>query len=98
MEYTFVGRFAIAAYLLTGKVPKGESFPPEERISDARILSDALNAWAILTIYPHRSDVNAGLQAAAKALGMDEMDPPIPPTGEGFIEYGKKAGLLPASL
>ena len=87
--------FLIKNYFLTGKVPYGQDFAPEERLSTAAIVADCLNvcAGALSGRIPF-SALETLTKISTEILKMHEFDPPLPPTGEGFLEYERKSGII----
>jgi hypothetical protein len=90
-----INGFLIKDYFLTGKVPYGQDFAPEERLSTAAIVADCLNAHAgILTVEMPFSVLETLAKISTEILKMHELDPPLPPTGKGFLEYARISGII----
>lgn len=91
---TAIGNYLIEDYFLTGEIPWGQKFPPDERLSDVKLTADCLDACGVSLCVPTPPIVKETLEKASKLLGMDKYDPPLPASGDGFIEYGRRSGIL----
>lgn len=91
--------FGIKSYFSTGDIPYPAKYADDGSISDAVLVDDCLEACAFIHYckelkLPYDNQIEVSLQKAAKLLGMDSNKPYLPATGSGFIEYGKRSGLL----
>ena len=91
---TMIGNYEIEDYFLTGEIPWGQKFPPDERISDVKLTAGCLNAYGVSLCVRTPPILQETLEKASKLLGMDKYDPPLPANGDGFIEYGRRSGIL----
>lgn len=89
-----IGNYLIDDYFLTGKIPWGQKFPPDERLSDGKLTASCLNTCAVMLCVPTPPIVQDTLEKASKLLGMHKYDPALPANIDGFIEYGRRSGIL----
>jgi hypothetical protein len=94
IDYTLIDGFYIKSYFLTGEIPYGNEYPENERIGDATLTADCLVACAVSCMIELPVIVFETLIKASNILGMSKYEPILPTTGDGFIEYAKRSGLL----
>lgn len=86
--------YQIPSYFLTGKIPFGEDFAPEDRIGAAQIVSDCLMVLVLGCVFELPDQVKRTIDSAAKLLRLHEMAPPLPAYGDGFWQYALMSGIV----
>jgi len=92
--YRNIAGFMIADYFFTGNIPYGSQFYADEKISDAKLVADCINAAVWLNILKNKNEiVKKSLEKAAKLLGMKDLSPILKADAHGFIEYAKRSAI-----